>query len=89
MNPTTLFIPTLVVVSTVIGRWLLRRNPEVSKRQIFAASAALIGGVLSASNPTGSAVWFYVGISIASVMASFLLMTFLRHWDKPRPSGST
>jgi hypothetical protein len=89
MNPTTLFVPALVVVAAVIGRWLLRRNPEVSKRQIFHASAALLGGIMSASNPTGSEVWFYIGSTIASIMASFLLMALLRRWDIPRPSRSS
>jgi hypothetical protein len=89
MNPTTLFVPALVVVAAVIGRWILHRNPEVSKRQIFYASAALFGGIMSASRPTDSVVWFYIGSAIASIMASFLLMALLRRWDLPRASRSS
>jgi len=89
MNPTTLFVPALIVVAAVLGRWLLHRNPEVTRRQIFVASAALVGGITSASSPTGTEAWFYVGSTIASIMASFLLMALLRRWDLPRPSRSS
>ena len=89
MNPTTLFVPALIVVAAVLGRWLLHRNPEVTRRQIFCASAALVGGLSSAASPTASASRFYMGATIASIMASFLLMALLRRWDLPRPSRSS
>jgi hypothetical protein len=82
MNPTTLFVPAVVVLAAVVGTWLLRRNPTVSKRQLFAASAALVGGLMSASNPKSSALWFYTGSTIAAVTATFLFMLLLRRWDK-------
>ena len=89
MNPTTLFIPALVVVAAVSGRWLLHRYPEVTRRQIFCAGASFVGGITSAANPTASQTSFYVGATIASIMASFLLMALLRRWDFPRPSRSS
>ena len=82
MSPTTLFVPAVVVLAAVVGTWLLRRNATVSKHQLFAAGAALVGGLMSASNPRSSVFWFYTGTTIAAVMATFLLMLLLRHWDK-------
>jgi 4-amino-4-deoxy-L-arabinose transferase-like glycosyltransferase len=89
MNPTTLFAPALVVFAAVVGRWLLRRNPTVNKHQLFAAFGALVGGLLSASNPTSSAFWFYTGSTIAATSATFLFFLLLRHWGWDRSGPTT
>jgi hypothetical protein len=86
MNPTTLFVFAVVVLAAVISRWLLRRYPTVSKRQLFVASAALVGGFMVASNPKSSAFWIHTGSTVMAVMATFLFMLLLRRWEQ---SGTT
>jgi hypothetical protein len=83
MNPTTLFVFAVIVLAAVVSRWLLRRYPTVSKRQLFAASAALVGGFMVASYPKSSAFWIYTGSTIMVVMATFLFMLLMRRWDRP------
>ena len=82
MDPSTLFAPAVIALAAVVGRWLLRRNPTVSKRQLVAASAALVGGFMSASNPKSSPFWFYTGSTVMVVMATFLFMLLTRRWEQ-------
>jgi hypothetical protein len=86
MNPTVLVI-ALIIVGAVTGKLLMRRFPTVSYTQIFCATAAWIGGVLTAGRPGGSEFWHYAGLVVAVITGTFLLLVFLRRLDTPRPSG--
>ena len=79
MNSTTILVVALIIVGAACGRWLLRR--PVTKQRIFAAIAALVTSVMIVARPAGSQVWHYVGMVIAVVTGTFLLMVFLRRWE--------
>ena len=86
MNPAVLVI-ALVIVGWVGGRWLLRRSATVSYTQIYCASMACMGGVLTAAGRSSTPLWYYTGLVIAVVTGTFLILVFLRRLDGP-PTGS-
>jgi hypothetical protein len=83
-----MLVVALVIVGWVGGRWLLRRSPTVSYTQIYCASMACLGGVLTAAGRSSAPFWYYTGLLIAVVTGTFLILVFLRRLDRPRPTGS-
>ena len=87
MNP-TLIVIAMTVVGFVSGKLLMRRFPTVSKAQVFCATAAWIGGVVIAGRPGGSQFWHYTGLTIAVIMACFLMLALLRRWNVTGPTST-
>jgi hypothetical protein len=87
MDPTLVTI-ALTIVGLVSGRLLIGRFPRVSYTQMYCATVACLGGVLIAARPDGSQFWHYMGLTIAVMMGTFLIMVFLRRLDTPPPTGS-
>jgi arginine exporter protein ArgO len=90
MNPTVLVI-ALIVVGVVGGKLLMRRSPQVSKKQVFCAAAAWLGAVSIVARemrvPTPG-VWYYTSLVIGVIMGTFLLLALFRRLDSQRPTGS-
>ena len=76
MNTYVLVI-ALIVVGWAGGRFLTWRIPKASRAHIFAATAAFIGAIGSVSSRP-NAPWLYISLAIGVIMATFLLMTWLR-----------
>jgi predicted membrane protein len=76
------------IVGAVVGSLLARRYPTLSRQQIFAAVAAIVGSVLIMARPGGDdTAWYYVSFAISVSMVTFLILVFLRRLDTPRTSG--
>lgn len=76
------------VVGAVVGSLLARRYPNVSRQQIFAAVAAIVGSVLIMGRPGGNdTAWYYVSATIAVSIGTFLIMTWLRPRRMPPQVG--
>ena len=77
----------LTVVGAVVGSLLARRYPTVSRQQMFAAVAAIVGSVLIMGRPGGNdSVWYCISAAIAISMGTFLIMTWLRPRNTPSAS---
>ena len=82
-----LVILALTVVGAVVGSLLARRK-VVSRQQIFAAVAAIVGSVLIMGRPGGTdSAWYYISATIAVSMGTFLIMIWLQPRNTP-PSAS-
>jgi hypothetical protein len=85
----------LVIALILIGwggaKLLLRRFPQVNRKQVFCAGAACVTAVLTLARemraPTPGP-WYYTSLVIAVVMATFLVLALFRHWDSQHPTGS-
>ena len=90
MNPTVLVI-ALILIGWGGARLLLRRVPQVSKKQVVCAVAAWVLAVSTVARemraPTPGP-WYYTSLVIAVVVGTFLLLALLRRWDTQRPTSS-
>ena len=90
MNPTVLVI-ALILIGWGGARLLLRRIPQVSKKQVFCAVAAWVLAVSTVARemraPTAGP-WYYTSLVIAVVVGTFLLLALFRRWDTQRPTSS-
>jgi xanthine/uracil permease len=88
--------PTVLVIALILVGWggaklLLRRNPQVNRKQVFCAVAACVTAVLTVAREMRSPTpgpWYYVSLVIAVVMGTFLMLALFRHWDSEHPTGS-
>jgi hypothetical protein len=90
MNPTVLVI-ALILIGWGGAKLILRRSPQVSKKQVFCAVAALLAAVGIVARELRAPMpgpWYYASLVIAVVMGTFLLLALFRHWDTQRPTGS-
>jgi hypothetical protein len=80
MNP-WLTVLILIAFGWGIGGWLARRFP-LTKVTAFGAGAAMIGGMsMAAIGAARDSPTTYLGMAVAVIMGSDLLITLLRRWQ--------
>jgi hypothetical protein len=80
MNP-WLIVLILIALGWGIGGWLARRFP-LTKVTAFGAGAAMIGGIsMAVVAATRDSPITYLGMAVAVIMGSDLLISLLRRWQ--------
>jgi hypothetical protein len=85
MDLSHLFVPTLILVSSLVGTWFLRKYPKVSWQQLAAGSLALIAAAPMAADPHATVSRRYISTTIVVLMVTILGMVFIR-WLSTRLS---